>query len=196
MDAPRVLFKPKPRRFFACCVDLHELHLARRIWGFQGKSVASGAARNTKPASSPHQLHPTRHNHALSGETVASGAVGAKNPTVATATTQEQDTDRQQSFTCTVLGPTRTTPSATNLGFSGQKCRIRCSPCAQSTPITAPTTPHATQPRTIRRNRRVRCSPEHTKWSAHQPSIRQSVAGRPRSSCLLCRTSAFDHGKH
>ena len=81
-----------------------------------------------------------------------------RNPTVATATTQEQDTDRQQSCICTVLGPTRTAPSATNLGFSGENRRIRCTPEHKTRLLTTPTTPNATQPRTIRQIRRVRCS--------------------------------------
>ena len=37
--------------------------------------------------------------------------------------------------------------------------RVRCSPCAQTSPITAPTTPHATRPHISGQKCRVRCSP-------------------------------------
>lgn len=66
---------------------------------------------------------------------------------------------RTSSIFRALRGTTRTAPSATDLGFSGQKCRVRCSSGHKTRLLTAPPTPHATQPRTIRQNRRVRCSP-------------------------------------
>ena len=87
----------------ARCLELHGLHLGRRIWGFQGKSVASGAAGNRKPALPQHHLHPTRHIQALWRENVAPSAVRSRHKYIAPTRYKQAPTQPKDCLTRATL---------------------------------------------------------------------------------------------
>ena len=87
-----------------------------------------------------------------------------------------------------LLAPRRAsppTPDATKPHISGQKCRVRCSPCLRTHPTMTPTTPHATEPRISGQKCRVRCSREQKTSLTTTPTTPNAT--EPRISGQKCR---------